>query len=42
MSAMNNAVLKNVVAQEKTPKPTLNAAPGLGAWLAEVGGSATR
>ncbi|MGE5466652.1 MAG: TIGR03032 family protein [Ignavibacteria bacterium] len=36
---MNDPALKTVVAQEKAEKPTLHASPGLGAWLAEVGGS---
>lgn len=36
MSANN---LQNVAAQEKAAKPVLNASPGLGTWLREVGGS---
>ena len=31
--------LQNVIHQEKQDKPTLNASPGLGAWLIEQGGS---
>jgi len=36
---MSETNLKNVITQEKAEKPTLNASPGLGAWLQEVGGS---
>ena len=36
---MSETSLQTVVTQEKAAKPTLNASPGLGAWLTEVGGS---
>ena len=36
---MSAPVLQSIVDQQKVEKPTLNASPGLGAWLAEMGGS---